>query len=386
MPSPSPATNHPPMRILLVTTGLKVGGAEHQVVALARAFLGMGHAVAILSLSPGREIDPPAGADVIELDMRKTPAGMMRALWRARALVRTWAPDVIHAHMVHANLFARALTRVVACPPLVCTAHSFREGGRLRMLAYRLTDGWGNLTTHVSSDGRAGMIAAGGVPAKRIAVMPNGIDVGRFRPDAAQRLATREALGIGVDTRLLLNVGRLVPEKSQDTLIRAFARIEDGTTPSHLLIAGGGPLRQPLADLVASLGLGGRVTLLGPRDDVPALLNAADAFALSSNIEGLPMVLVEALATGCPVVSTDAPGVAEVLGNQGTIVARGDIPALAAALASTLRDGRGTAEQAGARRERVLGAFSIEAAARRWLSLYASLPGRGVRTPRAEAA
>lgn len=378
------AAGRSPMRIMLVTTGLKVGGAEHQVVALARAFLAMGHAVAIVSLSPGREIDVPPGALVVELNMRKTPAGMMRALWRARGLVRAWRPDVMHAHMIHANLFARALTRVTPCPPLVCTAHSFREGGRLRMAAYRLTDRWTDLTTHVSDDGRLGMIAAGGVPASRIIVMPNGIDTDRFQPDPMVRHATRDQLGISTDTRLLLNVGRLVPEKAQDTLIRAFARI-DPAIPAHLLIAGNGALRQQLSELAASLGIASRVTLLGQRNDIPALLNAADAFALSSDVEGLPMVLVEALACGCPVVSTDAPGVAEVIGNLGTIVPRGNVDALAAALNDALRAGTGTAAAQAGRRARVLAAFSIEAVARRWLALYASLPGTAI-VPHAEAA
>ncbi|PLQ01557.1 glycosyl transferase family 1 [Cupriavidus pauculus] len=372
------------MRIMLVTTGLKVGGAEHQVVAMAQAFLAMGHAVAILSLSPGREIDVPSGAHVVELNMRKTPAGMLRALWQAGALVRAWRPDVMHAHMVHANLFARGLTRVAPCPPLVCTAHSFREGGRLRMAAYRLTDRWTDITTHVSNDGRLGMIAAGGVPASRIIVMPNGIDTERFQPDPATRQATRAELGFDDGTRVLLNVGRLVPEKAQDTLIRAFARI-DPAIPAHLLIAGNGALRQPLSDLAASLGIASRVTLLGQRSDIPALLNAADTFALSSDVEGLPMVLVEALACGCPVVSTDAPGVAEVVGDLGTIVRRGDVDALAVALADALRAGTGTPEMQASRRARVLAAFSIEAVARRWLALYASLPGTAI-VPHAEAA
>lgn len=373
-----------PMRILLVTTGLKVGGAEHQVVALARAFLALGHGVTILSLSAGREIEPPAGAHVVELNMRKTPAGMLRALWQARALVRDWRPDVIHAHMVHANLFARALTRIVSCPPLVCTAHSFREGGRLRMLAYRLTDPWTALTTHVSSDGRRGMIDAGGTHDARIVVMPNGIDVDRFRPNAAERDATRQALGIGPDTRLVINVGRLAPEKSQDVLIRAFARI-DASAPMRLMIAGGGALHQTLTGLIAALGLADRVTLLGPRADVPALLNAADLFVLSSSIEGLPMVLAEAMASGCPVVSTDAPGAAEVMQQTGTIVPRHDVDALADAMRVAAREGRGTMAQQAARRDRIVQQFSLEAVARRWIALYAGLAGqRGL--PRAEVA
>ncbi|KWR90164.1 glycosyltransferase [Cupriavidus sp. IDO] len=361
-----------PMRILLVTTGLKVGGAELQVAALARAFLALGHAVTILSLSSGKEIDLPADACLVELNMCKTPMDMARALLRARVLIKAWHPDVIHAHMVHANLFARLLTRIVRCPPLVCTAHSFREGGRMRMLAYRLTDRWTDLTTHVSADGRSGMIAAGGVPDDRIVVIPNGIDVCRFRPEPALRITARERLGITDDTRLVLNVGRLAPEKAQDLLIRAFGQL-DASMPAHLLIAGGGALRHALANQISAHGLAPRITLLGPRDDIPALLNAADAFVLSSNIEGLPMVLVEALACGCPVVATDAPGVAEVLRGQGTIVPRGDVTALTNALAAALHAGRGTPTQAAERRDRVLSSFSIEAVAQRWLTLYANL-------------
>ncbi|SFB78499.1 Glycosyltransferase involved in cell wall bisynthesis [Cupriavidus sp. OV038] len=372
------------MRILLITTGLKVGGAEHQVVALARAFLALGHAVAILSLSPGREIDIPAGVEVFELNMRKTPGGMAAALAQARALVKAWRPDVMHAHMVHANLFGRLLTRLVDSPPLVCTAHSFREGGSMRMLAYRLTDRWAALTTHVSQDGRAGMIAAGGVRDDRIVVMPNGIDVERFRPDPALRDATRARLGIAPDARVVLNVGRLAPEKAQDLLIRAFGQLPPAV-PAHLLIAGGGALVEALASQIVAQGLTSSVTLLGPRDDIPAMLNAADLFVLSSNIEGLPMVLVEALACGCPVVSTDAPGVAEVLRDQGVIVPRGDAAALAGAMAEALRAGRGTPAQAAARRERVLSAFSIDSIARRWLAHYASLT-HGARANPAETA
>ena len=372
-----------PMRILLVTTGLKMGGAEHQVVALTQAFLARGHAVTIISLSPGQEIDIPAAANVVDLAMRKTPLGMARALWQARDLIKSWQPDVIHAHMIHANVFARALTRIVRCPPLVSTAHSFREGGWLRMLGYRLTDRWSTLTTHVSDDGRNGMIAVGAVPANRITVVPNGIDIDRFQTNAALGEATRARLGIHAGTRLALNVGRLVPERAQDLLLRAFAQIDDAL-PVHLLIAGGGPLQQALNDQIAALGLTSRVTLLGARSDVPALLNAADTFVLSSNIEGLPMVLVEALACGCPVVATDAPGVKEVLCNQGVVVPRGDAEALAAALTVALHEGRGSALQQAQRHTLIAARFSIDAVAQRWLDIYRSL-GTTTAIPHTEA-
>ncbi|WP_020204221.1 glycosyltransferase [Cupriavidus sp. WS] len=372
------------MRILLLGTGLKLGGAEQQVAALARQFIALGHAVAVVSLTPGREVDVPEAATQLCLDMRKTPWSMARALWRLRGFVQDWRPDVIHAHMVHANVFARALTRIARTPPVVCTAHSFREGGRLRMLAYRLTDRWATLTTHVSADGRQGMIDAGAVRPERIVVVPNGIDIDRFRPRPELRQATRAALGLAPGARLVLNVGRLVPEKAQDLLLEAFSRLDMTTESSdrtpHLAIAGDGPERAALASAIDRLGLTGRATLLGMRRDIPELLSAADLFVLSSRIEGMPLVIAEALACGCPVVSTDAPGVADMLGDAGQIVPRGDAAALSAAMRRALEAGAGSPEAQAARRQRIAARFGIEAVARQWLDCYASLAAaRGAR-------
>ena len=229
------------------------------------------------------------------------------------------------------------------------------------------------------------MVASGAVQADRITVMPNGIDIERFRPSAALRGTTRARLGISAGTRLALNVGRLVPEKAQALLLRAFAQIDPATLPVHLLIAGGGPLHQALAEQITALNLNSRVTLLGPRSDVPALLNAADTFVLSSDIEGLPMVLVEALASGCPVVATDAPGVREVVEDHGTIVPRDDATALAVALDAALRHGRGSSSEEAARRAAMIARFSIDAVAQRWLEIYAGLASTAP-CPRVEAA
>ncbi|WP_233472763.1 glycosyltransferase [Cupriavidus respiraculi] len=361
-----------PMRILLLTTGLRLGGAEQQVAALAQRFVALGHAVAIVSLTPDCEVSLPAAAQVLRLDMRKTPWSMAAALWRVRGFVREWRPDVMHAHMVHANLFARVLTRFGGMPPLVCTAHSYREGGAARMLAYRLTDRWCRLTTHVGEQGRQRMIALRAVHAARIAVVPNGIDTARFRPDPTTRDAARAALGVGADTPLILNVGRLVPEKAQGLLLHAFAGLPT-RHGARLLIAGEGPQRTELVQRIAQLGLQQQAQLLGARNDIAALLNAADLFVLSSDIEGMPIALGEALACGCPVVATDAPGVVELIGDRTGVVPRADAAALSAAMATALADGRGDAAAQAARHQRIASRLSLEAVARQWLDCYGRL-------------
>lgn len=361
------------MRILLLTTGLKLGGAEQQVAALARQFSTLGHPVAIVSLAKGQDVALDESVTLFPLEMSKTSSSMAWALWRLRAFIRQWQPDIIHAHMIHANLFARILGAIDgAMPPVICTAHSAREGGRLRMLAYRLTDRWSQLTTHVSPQGQQAMIAAGAVPASRIVVVPNGIDTAQFRPDIALRLRTRAELGVRKSTRLLINVGRLVKEKAQGTLIDAFTQLTPGLD-ARLLIVGEGPLRGALEERIRDHQLIEHVHLLGARQDIPALLNAADLFVLSSDIEGMPLALGEALACELPVVATDASGVAELLGECGEIVPRGNPAALAAAMRRALAACHGNANAQAARRARIVTNFSIEAVALQWLDCYSRL-------------
>ncbi|RZT41356.1 glycosyltransferase [Cupriavidus agavae] len=362
-----------PLRILLLVTGLRLGGAEQQVAALSRAFSAMGHAVAVVSLTTGREVTLAPAAEYRAVDMRKTPWSMLRSLLEVRTFVKAWRPDVIHSHMVHANLFARMLTRIVAAPPLVCTAHSMREGGRLRMALYRITDSWCALTTHVSAAGRQQMIDVGAARPSRLAVVANGIDTAAFHPDAARRHATRAALPLSPDARLLLNVGRLVEEKDQATLIEAFARVRQQGFDVRLAIAGDGPRRQSLEQKIHSLGLDDAAWLLGRRADVAELMTAADVFVLSSRIEGMPLVVGEAMACGTSVVSTDAPGVKELCGSLARIVPTGDAQALAEAICAALREDPHEAGQAAARRERVVSQFGLQATAARWIDIYHQL-------------
>lgn len=370
------STTDSPLRILLVTTGLRMGGAEQQIAALAREFLARGHRVALISLTPDCEVPMPDAVERLMLDMRKTPLSMAQALRQARRFATNWRPDVVNAHMFHANMFARVLTRVADLPPLICAAHSFSEGGRLRMTLYRLTNRWCAITTQVSETSRTEMVRAGAVSSDRVRVMHNGIDTTKFRAAPELRERIRAELGIDAGTRLVLNIGRLAVEKAQVALVDAFHRM-DVSTPACLLIAGDGPQRLALEQRIAQYGLQAKVRLLGTRHDVPALLNAADLFVLSSRIEGLPLVIGEALACECPVVATSAPGVVELMGDLGTVVPVDDTAALAHAMQASLAGQQNATERRRIGRERIVSHFGIAAAADRWLMLYSELKERG---------
>ena len=169
------------LRVLFVTTSLDRGGAERQIVDLATRLREMGWPVAVLSMmTPRRYADELAasGTELASLDMargRPTPG----ALFRYGRFVRHWKPDVIHSHMVHANLLAR-LGRVFAPRvPLICTVHNVTEGARWREIAYRITDPLATVTTAVSEAAAERYVRVGAVPKGRMMPFPNGFEFGR---------------------------------------------------------------------------------------------------------------------------------------------------------------------------------------------------------------
>lgn len=118
------------MKITLIITGLGMGGAERQVCDLANQFVAKGHEVFLISMT-GETVNRPLSAkiDVAELNMAKTPFGFIKAYWQARQLIKQFKPDVVHSHMVHANIFTRLLRISTHMRKLICTAHSSNEGG-----------------------------------------------------------------------------------------------------------------------------------------------------------------------------------------------------------------------------------------------------------------
>ncbi|MCU0633445.1 MAG: glycosyltransferase [Gemmatimonadaceae bacterium] len=357
-------------RLLLVATGLGLGGAETQVVLLAEAFAARGWRVRIVTLIP-----PTAFAERLDLAaIPVTSLGMRRgwpdprALGRLAAIVRAWRPDVVHAHMVHANLLARLTRPLAPMPVLVCTAHSVDEGGAVLMSAYRATDCLGDLLTQVSAAGVARYRALGVVRApERLVHVANGVPLSPA--DAGARGALRTALGTPSDALVATCVARLEAVKNHDVLLAAWARI--AAPGRELWLVGDGPLRREVAARAAAVGA--TVRMLGARSDVPAILQASDVFVLASRYEGLPMSVLEAAAAGLPVVATAVGGIPEVVasGRDGLLVPPADEVALAEAMASVLAWPPATRHEAGAAlRARVVASYALDAVVDRWQALY----------------
>ena len=362
------------MKILLITTSLQMGGAELQVLALGQRMAALGHTVHLAFLTGPQElaVDPAITVHDLAMNMRQ-PWTLWRGYVRLRRLVQQLQADVVHSHMVHANLLARLVRMLTPMRRLICSAHSTNEGGAWRMLAYRLTDHWADLSTNVSQEAVDAFIQAKAVPPGRMHVMHNGIDTQRFAPDPAARAAVRATLGIAAEQPLLLNVGRLHPAKNQALLIDAFAELRHHHPNAVLVVAGDGPCQRDLEQAIAARQLGASVRLLGRRHDVPALMNACDLFVLSSDFEGFGLVVAEAMACETLVVATDCGGVREVLGDPAWLVPVRDRDTLARRIAEAIEVRPAVrAALVAHQRERVEALFALPTLTRQWLDLYAA--------------
>jgi glycosyltransferase involved in cell wall biosynthesis len=365
--------------VSLLIPGLdRIGGAERQVMLSAKGMRRRGWQVSVVALSGtgGSAAEQLIAADVafFSLGMRKglaDPRGWIRFhRWLRRA-----KPDVVHAHLPHAAWLARWSRLAAPVPVLVDTLHSSSTGTLGRRLGYRWSNWIPDRVTAVSQAVADAHLSAAMVTSKKLAVVPNGVDVEAFRPDSAVRTAVRRECGLK-DEFLWLAAGRLEAVKDYPTLLRAFAQAGE---PARLFIAGSGSLQADLTRLAAELGLDKRVSLLGFQTDPRSWMQAADGFVLSSLWEGLPMGLLEAAASALPAVATDVPGTREVIveGQTGWLTSPGDGGVLGAAMTRMMRTPPQERIAMGARaRQLTIERFGLEAVLDQWQALYASLLNR----------
>jgi glycosyltransferase involved in cell wall biosynthesis len=373
------------MRIVTVLTSLGMGGAEKLALAVAERMARHGHDVALLSLMPRLREQWPTTLPVTYLGVRKNPASVAAGFRRGRKFLRKFRPDLVHSHSFHANILARLLPIGLLGVPravVISSVHNVYEGGRMRMLGYRLTDPWSARTVAISQAAAERFVRLKAVPERKCSVRGHGIDTQVFAPDARRRALTREAKGAD-SSFVWLCAGRIAPAKDYPNLLRAFAIVEQRHSDTQLWIAGGGSegACKELESLANDLRVREKVFFLGLQRDMPSLLDAADGFVLGSAWEGLPQVIAEAMAMEKPVVATDVGGVRELMGDPsarppgrlvaGTLVPAKDVEALAAAMVATMRRDRDERALEGeAARELIVRRFSIDAVADGWEELY----------------
>ncbi|MFJ3665261.1 glycosyltransferase [Streptomyces sp. NPDC090106] len=324
------------MRALHVITGLGVGGAEQQLRLLLR-HLPVDCDVVTLT-------NPGTVADGLVADgVRVTHLGMagnrdLAALPRLVRQIRAGGYDLVHTHLYRACVYGRLAARLAGVRAVVATEHSL---GDSQMEGRRLTRGVRGLYLASERLGRstvavsptvADRLRRWGVPEPRIEVVPNGIDLPRFRFDPIERLRTRRRLGLPEDAYVVGGIGRLAAGKRFDVLIRALARLPEDC---WLLLVGGGAEESVLRRTAREAGVMDRVLFTGERPAVPdgspgpglpALAAAMDLLASPSPEEAFGLAVVEALASGLPVLYASCPAVE-------------DLPAPAAPAARRVRGG-----------------------------------------------
>ncbi|MGI6605098.1 MAG: glycosyltransferase [bacterium] len=366
------------MLTTFLITGLNYGGAETQLVRLAVALKGRGWQVGVISMLPPQAFTEELGEARIPLATLNMRRGVPdpRAVLRLVKILRQWKPHILTSFMFHANLLGRIAGRYARVPANVSSIRNENFGGPHRDKLLRLTDWMGDITTTNSRLAADSLVKRGVVPRDRIRVIPNGLKLDKFAVDGLKRAGLRQQLGLAEDEFLWLAVGRLEEQKDYITLLRAFKILKQGGHQAQLRVAGQGPLLENLQRLAVDLGISDRVVFLGLRRDIPLLLNAADGFVLSSAWEGLPNVVMEAMAAAKPVVATSVGGVPELVqeGVTGYMSPPRDVEALAAAMAKMIglsESERTRMGQAG--RAHIEANYSLERVVDQWEKLYLEL-------------
>jgi glycosyltransferase involved in cell wall biosynthesis len=233
------------VKILFLSTSMGMGGADQQLLSAARELRARGHDIMIVSLTALGAMGMEARAEGFPTESLGMARGVPdpRGLVRLVHLVRAWRPDVIHSHMVHANLMARGLRLLAPEPALVSTIHNITEGGALLMAGYRVSNTLVDHMTIISQAAADRFIRDRIVPSRLLTVIPNGVDARVFAQAAPEaREAMRRSLGLG-DEFAWLAVGRFELAKDYPTMLRAFAELRERRPNALLLLVGEGALQ-----------------------------------------------------------------------------------------------------------------------------------------------
>jgi glycosyltransferase involved in cell wall biosynthesis len=311
-----------------------------------------------------------AGVEVIPLDRRSRLD--LRAMGRLGSLLRSGGVDLVHAHKFGSNVWGAAFGRLCRVPVVISHEHTWSFEGQIgrRLIDRYIVSRYSDMVIAVSEADRRRMISTVGMPSERVTLIPNGIP----EPHPHHAGSVRAKLGIADDVPLLVQTAVMRPQKAIGTMLEAMAILRQREPAARLLILGPGDHRA-LQTRAAELAVLDAVSFLGQRDDVADILAVADVGVLSSDFEGMPLAILEYMAAGLPVVSTDVGGVPEIVreGETGLLVPRGDSRALADRIGRLIADPELARRMGQNGRRLQQERFSAEAMVRETTALYERL-------------
>ena len=318
---------------------------------------------------PGKLAERLTAADVPVRPLGASSRRDLRVISRLRSELHKFRPELLQTFLFHANMAGRIAAWRTGVSVVVSGIRVIEQDARWRMHLDRRTK---QLVSHTVcvSEAVAAAYRSLGFPNPDISVIRNGVDIERF----AAAPADLAEFGIPANAQTWLAVGRLHPQKGFDVLVDAVGPVLDANADMHLLIVGEGQQRPELERRILASAHSERMHLVGRREDVPSLMRACDAFVLSSRWEGMPNVILEAMAAGLPVVATDVEGVREIVidGKTGIVVERTSAEALSVGIQRLMSTD--DAQQMGsAGRQRVTDQFSWPQAVDAYDRLYQQL-------------
>jgi glycosyltransferase involved in cell wall biosynthesis len=359
--------------ILHVDTERGWRGGEAQVLLLCQGLRRQGFRP-LLVCQPKSLLAKRASA--VDIPFRELPMRSeydLGAIWRLRQMIRREAVRLCHAHTAHAHTLLWLATMGTGARLLVSRRVDFAVAGNVFSRRKYLSP---RVHFAAISTGVKRVLRDAGIPEERIAIVPSGIDVGKFhRADADRTVDIRSEFHIPPGARIVGNIAHLADHKGHRYLIDAADIVIKEEPDVIFLIVGEGEERKALETQIARLGLQGKIILAGFRENVAAFLSAFDLFALSSHLEGLCTSLLDAMLAGVPVVTTRAGGVPDIIkdNENGLLVEPRNPAALAHAIVRLLRDREFAQRLARSARETVLRDFTSDKMVEGTIAVYDAL-------------
>jgi glycosyltransferase involved in cell wall biosynthesis len=370
--------------VTLVAVLTRFGGAEHVALEMTRGLdrERFDRTLAVTRWTPAAAAEQWVPDSLAALDragvrflgLDRPSVLHLWAWWPLIRYLRRERVDILHTHQFGSNVFGVIVGRLARVPVIVAHEHSWSYVGQpMRKLLDRwVIAGLADVLVAVSSEDRRRMREVEHIPDAKTALLPNGI---ADDPLAVTRGDVRAELGIDPGQPVVGTVSTLRPEKRVDVLVRAAAALADRVPGVRILVAGRGWEQAALEALIAELGVGGTVTLVGQRTDIPDFLAALDVAVCSSEREGSPLSVMEYMQAGLPTVATRVGGVPDLIedGVHGRLVPSDDPDALAEAIGDLLEDPERRAEMGSRARERQRAEFTTGVMVQRLEALYERL-------------
>src|SRR3972149_8851754 len=367
------------INILHIYQNSKIGGVQQQLLSLLKAYSRERFNPIFLCLGPKEEM----GKEIEETKIGFIPLNKLRynrfspgIVLELHRLMKKKQIHVVRTHRYRSNLYGRLAAFLAGVPVIIAAIHdNYRTDKRpKRRIMNRILSKITDKIVAVSEDVKEDIIRYDSIDSSKIEVIPNGIDVERFNPEK-NTTDIRKEFSLEDDDIVIGFIGRIVPAKGLEYLLNALPYLKEEFKSIKLLIVGEGSLVEELKERAKKNNIFDNILFIGRRRDIPEILASINIFVMPSIAEGLPNALLEAMAMGKPIVTTEVGGIPEIVKNgfNGLLVPPRDTLSLSKAIKRFLGNDRLAAKLGQAARDLVHDNLSIKAIAQKWQSLYVSI-------------